>query len=200
MTGFFDRFVPLPDAEHDADDHVEEHEQPLWAGHPRAVLPGRSTTVATLFRTEAAALVLCCVDVYPSGLEFSLRLLTSKADRRSHNGPLDLGNFGRSEPSANSVRLGVEFSDGRCWSSTSTPPNFSTSAEGSDIVLMSQGGGGGGRFWEFRFWLWPLPPDGPLTFHTEWPAKGIPESSTVIDASELQSLARLAITIDLPSA
>jgi len=34
-----------------------------------------------------------------------------------------------------------------------------------------------------RFWLWPLPPPGPLAFVCEWPKKGIGERRVDIDAS-----------------
>jgi len=124
----------------------------------------------------------------------------AKPEHGGHSGPLDFGFEGRADPSPLSVRLGVEFADGRCWSSLGPPPTLPVSSERNDIVVMNQGGGGGGRFSEFRFWLWPLPPDGSLTFHADWPAKGVLESSTVVDATELRSLARSATKIELLAA
>lgn len=193
MNGFFHRFEqPDPVAEDEVD---EDYDQPEWAGHPHAVVPGRSNQVATLFRAEAATLVLCCIDAYPIGLEFNLRMLTA-ATERDHM-PLD---FDGAKHSPRSVRFGVQFSDGRNWSNLSPAATYPISSEREDIVVMSQGGGGGGRFWEFRFWLWPLPPEGPLTFYADWPAKSIPETSTVLDATELRSLAQSAVRIELPPA
>jgi hypothetical protein len=198
MNGFFSRFEQHRDAVGVADDDEDsEFDQPEWGGHPHVVLPGRSNQTATLFRTEAATLVLCCIDAYPTGLEFNLRLLTAKSDRHAHSGPLDLG-YGGAESAPSSIRLGLEFADGRSWSSLSPPPTYPISSERDDIVVMPQGGGGGGRFWELRFWLWPLPPEGPLTFHTDWLAKGIPETSTVVDATELRLLAQTATMMEAP--
>ena len=41
------------------------------------------------------------------------------------------------------------------------------------------------RSWELSYWLWPLPPPGPLALVVEWPAAGIPLSRTEIDASQV---------------
>ena len=197
MSGFFDQFEQQADLEGDADEDEPEGEQPDWVGHPHAFLPGRSNAVATLFRTEAALLVLCCIDAYPSGLEFTLRLLTAKADRRAFAPPLHFGHF--AETNSSGVRLGIEFADGRKWSSISARPPGVLAAEPNDVVVVNQGGGGGGRFWEMRFWLWPLPPDGPLTFHADWPSRDVPETVSTVDAFDLRALAQSAVKIDLQS-
>lgn len=34
-------------------------------------------------------------------------------------------------------------------------------------------------------WLWPLPPPGLLSFITDWPATGVTETTTTVDAGEL---------------
>lgn len=44
-------------------------------------------------------------------------------------------------------------------------------------------GGGGGGAWDGEYWLWPLPPPGPLAFVCEWPARGIPQTRSEVDAS-----------------
>ena len=38
-------------------------------------------------------------------------------------------------------------------------------------------------------WLWPLPPDGPLTFIAEWPKFGIGETSVSVDGGEIRAAA-----------
>ena len=151
MNAFFNRFEQQTDPVADAYANEEESVQAdsEWGGHPHAVVPGRSNQVVTLFRTDAGTLVLCCIDAYPNCIEFSLRLLTAKNDRRGHMGPLDLLSFGARERSPLSVRLGVEFEDGRCWSSLGQPPTYPISSERNDIVVMSQGvvaEGGSGSF------------------------------------------------------
>jgi hypothetical protein len=42
------------------------------------------------------------------------------------------------------------------------------------------------------FWLWPLPPAGPLTWHATWPDRGIDETSITVDASDLAEAASQA--------
>jgi hypothetical protein len=39
------------------------------------------------------------------------------------------------------------------------------------------------------FWLWPLPPPGPLTFVSAWPARTAEERSVVADGSEVVAAA-----------
>jgi hypothetical protein len=43
--------------------------------------------------------------------------------------------------------------------------------------------------------MWPLPPAGPLTVVSEWPAHDIPETRVVIDATELRDRAAEAEVI-----
>ena len=38
-------------------------------------------------------------------------------------------------------------------------------------------------------WLWPLPPDGPLTFVLSLSERGIDESTTTIDAAKILTAA-----------
>ena len=49
-------------------------------------------------------------------------------------------------------------------------------------VLMSRGGGGGQRYSQ-SFWLWPLPPEGSLSFVCEWPALDIALSRVDVDSA-----------------
>jgi hypothetical protein len=50
-------------------------------------------------------------------------------------------------------------------------------------VLMAGGGGGGNREWEAEFWLWPVPPPGPLAFVIEWPSEKIELTKREVDAA-----------------
>jgi hypothetical protein len=40
-----------------------------------------------------------------------------------------------------------------------------------------------------NYWLWPLPPAGPLRWVAEWPEMGAPETSVEVDASVLSAAA-----------
>ena len=97
----------------------------------------------------------------------------------------------RDELSDDFLRLGVVYADGSSWSnddavfpSDDQPP--------ASPFLMSRGGGGGGDSDATNQWLWPLPPEGPLTFVAEWPRFAVPESTASVDAGELRRAAELA--------
>ncbi len=55
--------------------------------------------------------------------------------------------------------------------------------------MMPGGGRGGERRWEQDFWVWPLPPPGPLAFVCEWPAYRIALSRVEIEADLLRTAA-----------
>jgi hypothetical protein len=86
------------------------------------------------------------------------------------------------------LRFGLQFSDGR--KATTTGELFpwvdlddTDEREPTGPVLMSGGGGGGNREWEAEFWLWPVPPPGPLAFVIEWPSEKIELTKREVDAA-----------------
>lgn len=89
-------------------------------------------------------------------------------------------------------RFGVQYSDGRKGTSVA-PPGAQMQQwakavrEGREPELptgpiVMQRGGGGGRSYDWRFWIWPLPPPGPVTVACEWPAASIPLTLYELDA------------------
>jgi hypothetical protein len=46
-----------------------------------------------------------------------------------------------------------------------------------------------------RYWIWPLPPAGPVTFVCQWPALGIPESRADVDAELILDAAARAVQL-----
>jgi hypothetical protein len=78
-------------------------------------------------------------------------------------------------------RFGVEFSDGR------TAESHRHSWPYGDVyggpVLLPGGGWGGGNEFRQEFWLWPLPPEGPVRFHLLWDDAGISERSIEVEAA-----------------
>jgi hypothetical protein len=48
------------------------------------------------------------------------------------------------------------------------------------------GSAGGGRF-DFEFWVWPLPPDGPLAFVTQWAEESIDLTRVEIEAAAIRA-------------
>jgi hypothetical protein len=53
-------------------------------------------------------------------------------------------------------------------------------------ILAPRSGGGGGRHWDFRYWVWPLPPEGKVRFMCEWPARNLAPITHEIDAADVR--------------
>ncbi len=97
---------------------------------------------------------------------------------------------GRGDNFAEMLKFGIEFSDGRRATNVGGRGYGGDEPEGP--VLWSMGGGGGGGRWHQDFWVWPLPPAGPLAFVCEWPAAGIALTRTEVDAQVLLDAAARA--------
>ena len=89
-------------------------------------------------------------------------------------------------------RFGLEFADG----STVTSLDVAAVNEPKRPrrpILAGGGGGGGDRRYDLRYWVWPLPPSGKLTFLTEWPAEGLPLTPHEIDSEPIRTAAEAAV-------
>jgi hypothetical protein len=162
-------------------------ERPWWHA-PRNELGVSTGLRLTLARTDDVAVALVDAVAYSTGLSFNL-VTVSRAAGEPFLGvpdPFDYpfgfptprrGRGGELPPEL--LRFGVQFSDGRKATTTGwtggVVPVFGAGDEAEPVgpVLMQGGGGGGEDHWESSFWLWPLPPPGPLALVVEWPAKGI---------------------------
>jgi hypothetical protein len=102
--------------------------------------------------------------------------------------------FGGEEPPATFLRLGVELADGARVSNLGgrMPHDLDEEPQGP-VFHQHGGGGGGGGGGRYRtqpaYWLWPLPPPGPLRVSCEWPALDVPLSTVEVDASALAGAA-----------
>jgi hypothetical protein len=56
-------------------------------------------------------------------------------------------------------------------------------------------GGSGTVTMNPRYWLWPLPPPGPLRVSCEWPVAGIELASVEIDAAAIRAASTRARTL-----
>lgn len=186
---FFDVPIPPPPPR-------PKVERPPWDGPPRGVLPGHSAQRAVLFRTGDGLLLVHRFLAYPNGIEATLSLFVrGDAAPRVGEIPWELhGHPGDGSLPDEFLRFGVLFSDGSKW----TNLNWGYPAMGeepSGPLLLGRGGHGGQDDWEIRYWLWPLPPPGKLTFFTSWPLLGIPEQHAEVDADEIRARAEDAETI-----
>ena len=93
------------------------------------------------------------------------------------------------------LRLGVQFADGSKATVFDGARWFAEKDGPQGPVLLQRGGGGGGKSWDFGFWVWPLPSEGPFRFVCEWPSKGVELTSFEIEASTIRDAAARAETL-----
>jgi hypothetical protein len=177
---------------------------PPWVGAPRGVLPGVVALELVIARTSSIAVAITRLDAYPSG--FALDLVTMADQNDDELDPALFegrrllhrrGEAATGEIPNQMLRFGLEFADGRkatnvaespllCRGSRTTTTMHAIAEKAPDQpagpVLNAKGGSGGSGEWRQSFWVWPLPPPGPLTFACEWPAAHVPLARHEIDA------------------
>jgi len=186
--GFFDDVLSRDDRRTSPE---RQTVQPAHLGPPLGwVLPTVLPAVRVLARSDNARIALVGVRCWPEGVSLDLHLMC----RQLAGGPSDEWGF----------RFGVLTSDGRRAAAREFPPGPrpAPAPDGSEPVLRPIFGGGGRFHRRWEFYLWPLPPRGRLTMVADWPAEGIPESYTELDAGEIRSAAARAVIVwrDLPHA
>lgn len=136
----------------------------------------------TIFKTEQALLLVDRFALYPQGMGFSLRLILR--DRITDGDmPWETRGPRRQNPLSDEfLKFGIEFADGSKWTNLYWEPPHRLP---TGPVVYSRGGSGGERSWRGRYWMWPLPAAGPLTFVAEWPAHGITETRATVNGAEL---------------
>ena len=100
-------------------------------------------------------------------------------------------------PSASFLRVGIELADGARISNLANPHRHLASLnQAPEGPLLVPSGGGGGSSGMGRvtmnpgYWLWPLPPPGPLHVFVEWPALDVALAQVELDAEPLVGAAR----------
>jgi hypothetical protein len=180
-----------------------EYRRPAWWQPPTDVVPAVVPVELILARTPQRVIGLTGIRAYPNGfactLHFRLRkVIPGEQSFFGMFGMFDM--LGELDPAGEfgdyCVRFGVGFADGRKatnlerhWDFEDGPPPDPPVLrlfrwEGYD--LLSQ---------EVDAWVWGLPPPGPLAFVCEWPARGIPESRTEVDAGLVLEAAARAVVI-----
>jgi hypothetical protein len=171
---------------------------PEWLAPPDNVLAASFPLDLMLVRTDEHALFVHSGRAYENGFEFTLGLNRRTPLEGPAHDPMMLWHAAqRGEIDEAALRFGIAFADGRkatvfdphpCWGDPETPVT-------PEIVLMQRGGGGGGVNWDFRFWVWPLPPEGPIEFVVEWPSEGIELTRSELDSAVVHDAATRVVTL-----
>jgi len=160
--------------------------------HRRMSAPENEIPVAVplntvLARTADAAVALTGLQVYSTGVSFTLAFRVRSPLEPAHRGLSDL--VFEHGPSAGRFLLGIELADGRRASNV-------FGRDSDDGVVFHAGGGGGGELSvDQSWWLHPLPPEGPLRFVLGCAALGIEETSTVLDGAAIRRAAADVVTL-----
>ncbi len=162
------------------------------------MVPGVVAVELLLGRTAERAIGLAGIRAYPNGFAFTLsvRLRQVIPGEQTNFGIFGGGVDPSGEFADYYLRLGVQFADGR-RATNLRRHHGGFEAEGPDPPLLTGTGGGGhdGRVWDHHYWVWGLPPPGPLVFVCEWPARGIGESRVQVDARLVLEAAERAVPI-----
>jgi hypothetical protein len=168
----------------------EWHRQPGWLNPPENVIGVPLPWRIVLARTDRVAVVVNGATAYPQGISLRLEVIRRTGFEFDpfewpfgHPGMRHRG-YGGGELPPELLRVGVELADGRKATTLDPHPfGLDDDSDPEGPLLTQGGGGGGGSSWRFDYWLWPLPPPGPLTFVCEWPGEGIELTRAEVDAS-----------------
>jgi hypothetical protein len=189
---FFEPPPPPPEPPRDAPP------APEWFGPPENMLPASFPLDLVLVRTGELALVVHSGRSYENGFEFTLGLHMRKPREGHADHPLMGWHAARHGGfDDKTLRFGIAFADGRKATIFDPHPWWGDPerSETPEIVLMQRGGGGGGARWEFGFWAWPLPPEGPIEFVAEWPSEAIGLTRVELDSGVVRDAAARAVIL-----
>jgi hypothetical protein len=169
-----------------------------WHGPPSGTLPGIVPLDRVLARTEKAAVCLTTVAAYASGFQIDVLVILE-----DEGAEVDVfGFFRRVRRTAgipsDMMRFGIQFADGAKVTNTDQRTDLEGRPAGGEPlgpVMMSCEGRSGGGNWEQAYWIWPLPPSGPLVFVCEWPEYGVELTRWEMDAQEILDAAARAKVI-----
>jgi len=182
----------------DPEDRAHEFEQPAWFGPPADELGVCVPLSVVIGRSDEAVVAVKHATSYSTGVTFELvaaarGLREADSNRLFHEQHL----FGGDEdPSDGFLRIGIELADGTRVSNLGRGRHsLRPDAEPEGPVFVESGGGGGsagaGRVtMNPAYWLWPLPPPGPLRVFVEWPMLGVGLSDVELDAGLMADAAR----------
>jgi len=180
---FFEPLPPQPSPEQ------RKWSPPLWDRPSEGTIPAVLAVNELVHQSNDAVVMLDTLGVYPNGftIQVSIHLNPHRAQETTQR-------F-RGAARMQMVRAGVRFADGR---------EGGRRAQGVAMILKDEqgiptepyvsfhGGGGGSRGWRFEFWVFPLPPDGPLDIFIGLPTDDPIEAKLTLDGAQIRSAATQA--------
>lgn len=137
-----------------------------------------------LARTAEVVVAVRGVTAYSDGLHLAMVVLFAD-HTRTEDLAYSLQEYSRSP---GRFRLGLAFADGRlAVSGQRATPDVEQPDAAAQLKLL--GSVHSGLIWSGEYWLWPLPPPGPLTVGCRWPDRGIPETVVQVDPAPLLAAA-----------
>jgi hypothetical protein len=165
---------------------------------PEADLPGIvSIDTLQLARSDRAVAAITGMAAHTTGFEIFLTVrLHPDSERDGPPNPRDI---------RESFRFGVQFADGSKAISRHVrrfkgpgpvrAPRRDPETEPDGPILAPYMTAAGPGTHSSRWWVWPLPPAGPVDFVCEWPVFGIPETRTTLDATPILDAARRSLQL-----
>jgi hypothetical protein len=156
---------------------------------PENEVPAVVPVSRLLARTDSSALTLTGVQVFSTGLGFTVALRCRPEALPAEE--LDLGGLmwhGR-HGSATELLVGVEFADGRRASNLPGRDPFGAPDGPEGLVLNQSSGSGQTLSVEQEWWLSPLPPAGPLRLVVRCDLFGLPETTVELDGAAIRAAA-----------
>jgi hypothetical protein len=165
--------------------------QPAWIQSP-SELGVAASTRAVLLQTDQLVIALVDCVAYSTGFEFVIAIRSPARDARLR------GLFGpRDEQDEGQFRVAITYADGASRSVGNRPAPelmeyFNAAQEGraptppTGPVVMQRSGSADDRRADFRYWCWPLPPEGTMTVSVQWKAAGVPLTEARVDGSAIR--------------
>jgi hypothetical protein len=169
-------------------------EQHRMHRHPQSGPPGDEVGMLALSsfvlaRTPEVVVAVRGMTAYSDGVHIAVVVIFAD-HARSEDLVYSLQEFSRSP---GRFRVGLAFADGR--SATSGQRDAPDVEKAGTAQLKLLGSGQRDLMWNGEYWLWPLPPPGPLVVGCRWPDRGIPETLVQIDPEPLLSAAKLSRSV-----
>lgn len=169
--------------------------RPVWT-QPDAVIPGSVPAEVLVIRTEQVAVAVGSLRAYPNGFEFTVhvRVRGEGEMRPGWHDPFDRHGRRGEEP-GELLRLGILFADGRRAATTARDSWPDEEADPGRLVLRQGSGSASAGRYDSDFWVYPLPPEGPVTFVASWLRYGVAETRAEVDGTAIRAAAGRAVIL-----